>query len=161
MVKKQATEKSPKTTGKKSSSTSTGSEPAVKALGPFDFINSVLKTKTNLIRSSDNEELTEKSYNAFLTNKALSFHVDTVLYANEMNRRGHLDSRMQYEYYLSNIRPMNRGHFWPKKAAAPDIELVQQRYKVNVTRAEEIISIVGKHGLEQIRKSMTTGGAIR
>ena len=136
-------------------------EPKEKTIGPFDYINSVTRNKKNMIRGTDNEELAEKGYNAFLTNKALSFHVDTILYANEMNKRAHIDSRMQYEYYLESVRSMSRGFFWPKKEANEDLEIIASYCKVNLERAKEIYRIIGKDGVDDIKKKMVTGGRIK
>lgn len=135
--------------------------PKEKTLGPFDYINDVMLGKKNLVRGSDNEELAEKGYNAFLTNRALSFHIDTVLYANEMNRRGGLDGLLQYEYYLHSVRPMKRGYFWPKKTADEAVQTIQDKYKVNPIRGREILAIIGMEGVEQIRKTANKGGVVK
>ena len=65
---------------------------------PFDFVNSINITKKNLMRGSYNDELSEKAYIPFLTNRSLSYFTDTLLYANEMNRYSTLDNKLQYEY---------------------------------------------------------------
>ena len=44
-----------------------------------DVIPSILQTKKDVIE-------TDKDYTAFIVNRALSFHYDCVLQANEMNR---------------------------------------------------------------------------
>ena len=54
---------------------------------PFDFINSINFTKKNLMRNTDNDELAEKGYVPFITNKTLSYFTDTLLYSNEMNKK--------------------------------------------------------------------------
>lgn len=131
-----------------------------KRLGPFDYINTILQSKTNLIRGSENEELAEKAYNAFLTNKALSFHLDTVLYANEMNMRGNLDNILQYEYFLNSVRSMRRPYNWPKKTKDEDLEIVQMAYKVNPVRAQEIIKLIGPEGIAAAKKKLSTGGKL-
>ncbi len=70
---------------------------------PFDYTNSITYTKKNLIRDTENPELAEKQYNAFLTNRGLSYFPDTIMYANDMNMRPELDSLLQYEYFNSNF----------------------------------------------------------
>lgn len=147
-----------KSTTKKSQGTE---EPKEKSLGPFDFINSITKTKEELIRGSENEELAEKSYNAFLTNRALSFHLDTVLYANEMNTRGGSDNIFQYDYLMGSVRKMNRKHFWPKKSVDDDVETVSQYYKVNPRRAREIASMLTDDQISRIRAELQTGGPVK
>ena len=63
---------------------------------PFDYVNSINFTKKNLMKNTANDELAEKDYVPFLTNKSLSYFTDTLLYANEMNRYHFLDKRLQY-----------------------------------------------------------------
>jgi len=61
---------------------------------PFDWINSIQHNKTDMMT----DEYMEKSYNSFIINRGLSFGADTVIYANEMNSRPHLDKKMQYDF---------------------------------------------------------------
>ena len=58
---------------------------------PFDYVKAINYTKSNLIV----DDLTEKEYNPFIVNRALSMGMDTVLQANEMNRSPHLEKRLQ------------------------------------------------------------------
>lgn len=125
---------------------------------PFDYVTSILKTKKHLINDSDNSELAEKDYNPFITNKALSFHVDTIFYANDMNLSPHLDKHMQYSYLINTIRSMNRPHAWIKKQKDEDIELVKDFYKVNHKRAMEIMTLLSEDDLKQIKRTIRMGG---
>ena len=79
---------------------------------PFDFINSINFTKKNLMRNTDNDELAEKGYVPFITNKTLSYFTDTLLYSNEMNSLHHLDNKLQYEFFLNSIRKKKRFAKW-------------------------------------------------
>ncbi len=81
---------------------------------PFDYVNSINFTKKNLMKNTANDELAEKDYVPFLTNKSLSYFTDTLLYANEMNRYHFLDKRLQYEFYLNSIRKKKRFAKWAK-----------------------------------------------
>jgi hypothetical protein len=90
---------------------------------PFDYTNSITYTKKNLIRDTENPELAEKQYNAFLTNRGLSYFPDTIMYANDMNMRPELDGLLQYEYLLNSIRKNKRFSKWAK--ASKD-EIVMQ-----------------------------------
>src|SRR5262245_7140940 len=113
-------------------------DPVKKEVGAFDYVKSVMSIKNNMMRGTENDELAEKGYVPFLTNRALSFHADTVLHANEMNRRGHADNLLQYEYLLNSVRAMNRGFSWPKRKEDESIETIRKAYKCTVVRAREI-----------------------
>ena len=66
----------------------------------FDYLNSINDTKKDIMV----DDLAEKDYNAFMVNRGLSYYNDTVIYANEMNRHAHIDSRMQYDFLKQIIR---------------------------------------------------------
>ena len=59
-----------------------------------DIIPSILQTKKNVLENP-------KDYNGFVVNRALSFHYDCVLQANQMNVMPGLNSDMQYAYLLN------------------------------------------------------------
>ena len=48
-------------------------------MNPFDYVNSINDIKKNLMVGTENDELAEKDYNAFLVNKSLSYFIDTIL----------------------------------------------------------------------------------
>ena len=50
-------------------------------MNPFDYLNAINATKEDVMV----DDVAESKYNAFLINRGLSYFVDTVLYANEMN----------------------------------------------------------------------------
>jgi len=100
----------------------------------------------------------EKEYTPFMINRALSQGMDTVLFANEMNRLAHVDKDLQYSYYINNvgIRAKKRFNKWAKAAnAEEDVLLVMNHYKMNRQRAEEIMDIVD---LAMIKIKSDTGG---
>jgi hypothetical protein len=116
---------------------------------PFDFMNSVTHTKVNLMRD---EGRSVSDYAPYLTNRGLSQFADTVIQANMMNTRWHLDKQMQYEYHLHSIRPRKRMGKWAKK---PDTELVQtivDLFGCSVKKAEEIKDVLGSRTISQILK---------
>lgn len=63
---------------------------------PFDYVNAVLQSKKKLIV----DDQTEKAYNSFMTNRALSYHMDCLMFANEMNQKHFIDKKMQFDYLL-------------------------------------------------------------
>ena len=82
------------------------SEDKLPSLSPFDFVNSINYTKDNLMV----DPWSEKQYNKYVINKALSFSSDTVIHANEMNARPHIPVKMQYNFLINNIRLKNKSH---------------------------------------------------
>jgi hypothetical protein len=125
---------------------------------PFDFTNSINTSKKNLMRKTDNDVLAEKSYSPFLTNRALSYHNDTVAIANEMNIRHFTDKRLQYEFLLNIVRPKKRYAKWSKKEKGGDVDVVKEYFKYNDIKARQALTILTKEQLVEIRQKLEKGG---
>lgn len=125
---------------------------------PFDYVNAVSYTKKNMMRGTENDALAEKKYNAFLTNRSLSYHIDCVELANEMNIRHQTDNKLQFEFLLNTIRPKKRYAKWSKKDKDGDIEVVKEYYGYSEVKARQAISILSPEDLEKIRRIIHKGG---
>jgi hypothetical protein len=136
-----------------------GEGAAPKEFGIFDFITAVSDTKRELIRDSENPEACAKLYSPFMTNKALSFHVSSIIDANIMNECGHVDPQLQFDYLLNSVRKEKRFSKWFTPEANEDLDLISEHYQCNKRRAEEILSILTKDQIEYIRSTHSTGGA--
>ena len=124
---------------------------------PFDFINSINFTKKNLMRGSDNDELSEKSYAPYLTNKSLSYFTDTLLYANEMNKYHFLDNKLQYEFFLNSIRKKKRFAKWAKADNNDEVMMVQEYYKFSPQKAKAALKVLSPTQLNIIKHKMENG----
>lgn len=124
-------------------------------MNPFDFLNSICDTKNDLI---SNDPLCEKEYAPFLINRGLSYHYDTVMFANEMNSNYHLEKRMQYYFYLHAISKKKRFSKWHKPDKIEDVDLISRVYGYSKKKALEAIKIISKDDLERIRKDYNIGG---
>src|SRR6266566_8603801 len=91
----------------------------------FKFINSILDTKLQLIV----DEESEKEYVPFLTNRAMSQHLDLALVANEMNIHNHIDAKLQFDFLLYSVKKMFRRYKkWPKKEEEKELILLLSQY---------------------------------
>lgn len=127
-------------------------------MNPFDYVNAINLTKKNLMRGTENDQLAEKGYNPFLTNRALSYHNDTVFFANEMNQRHQLDKKMQFEFLLNIVRPRKRFSNWSKKESGGDLALVKEYYDYNDQKALQALSILTGEQIKHIRQKLEKGG---
>jgi hypothetical protein len=110
------------------------------------------------MRNTDNDVLAEKSYSPFLTNRALSYHNDTVAIANEMNIRHFTDKRLQYEFLLNIVRPKKRYAKWSKKEKGGDVDIVKEYFKYNDIKARQALTILTKDQIVEIRQKLEKGG---
>lgn len=127
-------------------------------MNPFDFVNAINLSKKDIIRNSDNPELAEKSYNPYVINKSLSYFIDTIMYANEMNKSEHIDQIIQNDYYLNSIRISKRFSKWSKKIEDGDVESIQEYYKVSFAKAVEICNVLKPEQISLIKTKIIKGG---
>lgn len=120
---------------------------------PFDYLKAI-----NLTKQYNLEPLEEKQYPAFIVNRGLSYFMDTVLYANQMNLNAHLDKKMQYDYLFYSIRRKNRFAKWLKKDADTDIEAIMTYYKYNASKAKAVLTILTEEQIKIIKERLNPGG---
>ena len=70
-----------------------------------DWLNSINFNKKNLIEEDPSEI---KSYAPYIINRCLSGNIDSILFANEMNKYSFLDKDMQYSFCLLYTSPSPR-----------------------------------------------------
>ena len=125
---------------------------------PFDYVSAVTYSKKDMMRDTDNDELAEKSYEPFLTKRALSYHIDCVPYANEMNRYPDLDKLLQFDFFINTLRPMKRFAKWVKPVQNEDLEAVMEYYSYSRVKAETALSVLTQDQIELIKEKLIKGG---
>lgn len=124
------------------------------AISPFDFINAIHYTKENLIV----DDWSEKQYNPFLVNKGLSYGPDTVIPANEMNSRPHLDKKLQFSFLINNIKPRKRFNKWIKADKIEAIEVIKEYYGYSTEKARQVLPLLDDSKLDYLRTKLIKGG---
>jgi len=119
-----------------------------------DWLNSINLNKKNLF-----EEDPDAKYPAYVINRCMSGHIDTVLLANEMNLNHHLDSEMQYSFYLNSVRKRKRFSPWLRKDEIKDLDSVKRYYGYSNEKAKQALRILTKEQLNFIKSKFETGGA--
>ena len=120
-----------------------------------DWLNSINFNKNNLIEE-DPEAIS--SYPPYIVNRCLSGHLDTVLFANEMNKYSNLDKDMQYSFFLYTLRKRKRFSPWLKKEQIDDLDLVKKHYGYSNEKAKVAVTLLTKTQLETIRNKHDMGG---
>lgn len=124
-----------------------------------DYLNSINLSKNNLME--DEDPAWEKNYPSFIINKCMSQHLDTVMFANEMNQYPGLDKKLQYDFFINTVRPRKRFSPWGKKEKVKDIELVKEFYGYSTEKAMQALRILTENQLEIIRTKLNKGGKKR
>ena len=126
---------------------------------PFDYVASILQSKENMMRGTENDGLGEAGYNPWLTNMALSYHEDTILVANIVNANHHLPKRAQYELLINTVRPKKRQfRKWAKSVADEDLDIVCETYACNRRVGQEYLSLLSREQLESLKEQRRKGG---
>jgi hypothetical protein len=120
-----------------------------------DIIPSILQTKKNVLQ----DELDIKDYTPFVVNRALSYHIDCVLYANEMNLYPEMDKDLQYQYLLNTIRSMKRKFQpWQKSSSDKDLECIKEYFGYSNQKAKEALDILNDEQIAEIKAKTNKGG---
>ena len=116
-----------------------------------DWLNSINFTKEDL-----SEDVT--GYPSYIVNKCLSSHIDSIMYANEINMNHHLDKDMQYSFYLNSLRKKKRFSPWIHKEKIKDLDCVKQYYGYSNEKASQALNILTKDQLNFIKQRLDIGG---
>lgn len=123
-------------------------------MNPFDYVNAICDSKQNLIV----DEASEKAYNPFMINRTLSYHFDTVLLANEMNQRAHLDKKLQNDFLINTVRKKRRFAKWAKPISSDDLEVVKEYYGYSNEKARQVLPLLNDEQMGQLRQRIFKGG---
>ena len=122
-------------------------------MSPFDYVDLVLHKK------KQDGDLDFVDYAPFIVNRSLSYHLDCILYAQEMNLYPSIDKDMQYQYYLNNIRQMKRKFQpWQKPQVDKDLECVKLFFGYSDVKAKEALRILNNEQLAEIKRRTDKGG---
>jgi len=125
-------------------------------MNPFDYVNSINDGK-DIIRTSDSPAMAEKGYNPYMTNRALSYFPDTVMFANEMNTNHWADGLLQYDYLINTVRKRKRFSKW-FKPESDDLETIKEYYKVGSEVAKQYLRVLSADQLANLKTRIIKGG---
>ena len=122
-----------------------------------DYLNSINFNKNDLM-GEDSDPAWKAKYPPYIINKCMSQHMDTVMYANEMNQYSFLDHKMQYDFYIHIVRPRRRFSPWGKKQKIDDLDLVKRYYGYSTDKAIQALRILSPNQIDYIKDKLNKGG---
>ena len=120
-----------------------------------DWLNSINFTKENLI---EEDSSLIKDYPPYIVNRCLSGHLDTVMFANEMNKFPNLDKDLQYHFFLNTLRKKKRFSPWLRKDKVTDLEIIKQYYGYSNEKALNALKILTPDQINFIKQRLDIGG---
>ena len=120
-----------------------------------DWLNSINFTKENLIE----DPAAIKDYAPYVINRCLSGNLDSIMYANEMNKYSFLQKDMQYSFYLNSLRKKKSFSPWLRKDKVTDLEIIKQYYGYSNEKASNALKILTPEQINYIKQRLETGGS--
>lgn len=120
---------------------------------PFDVI-------THLNTSSlDKWDEHEGSFDSFMTDRAMSYNLVSILYASEMTQKRDVPDKWKYDFYRLAIQPkQKRFAKWSKPITDDRIELLMQAFTCNRRKALEISPLINNEQFAIIMEKLQHGG---
>ena len=124
-------------------------------MSPFDYVNAILQNKTQMMV----DDATEAAYVPFLVNRSLSYHFDTIAFANEMNRRHLIDKKLQFDFLLNTVRSKKRPFAkWAKPEKNDDLECIKQVYGFSDSKARDALRLLSDEQIQKLKEKTHKGG---
>ncbi len=120
-----------------------------------EWLNSINNTKKNLINE---DPLLEKEYPPYIINRCFSGHIDSIMFANELNKNPNLAKKLQYDFFLNSLRKKKRFSPWLRKDQIKNLDLIKQYYGYSNEKAKQVLNILTKEQLSFMRDRLETGG---
>lgn len=123
-------------------------------MNPFEISGLVSTTTVNHW-----DEIGEKDYVPFMINRAMSYHIDSVMFAQELNQRPTMPKQWQYDFLRYAVYPKKkRFSKWAKPEEDHLIELISESYQVNRQRAIGIRALLDDDAIKILREKTERGG---
>lgn len=119
-----------------------------------DIIPSIQQTKKVVVTAEN-----ERDYVPFVVNRSISFHLDMVMAANQMNQYPSTEPLLQYHYLLNIVRAYKRPfQKWQKRETLDNLDAIKEYYNYSNEKAKEALSILSDAQIEEIKKNLNKGG---
>ena len=125
------------------------------------ILNSIHHVKNDLFQEEGSDpQLVEKEYKklAFVVNRCLSYFIDTVFHAQEMNQRSSLDGKPQYQFHLHAIKKGKRFSRGMKIENPENLKIVKEYYNFSDKKARKALQILSPEDIGFIKARMYQGG---
>lgn len=126
------------------------------SLSPYNFFNNISHEKHDV---TQDDIFALKSFNSFVMLRVFSFHIDSILIAEKLNRLPNASNETVYKYLLARVRKKRRKWVYPKEdAITPDLELIMKHYDYSLEKAIEARKLLSEEFIAKIAESYDEGG---
>ena len=122
-------------------------------MNPFEYCNAINYTKKDIMI----DDVAEKAYAPYMVNRQLSYFNDTVLAANEMNLKHHIDNRLQFDFFINIIRKRKRFSKWFKPEQISDLDVVKKYYGYSNEKARQVLTLLSTEQINELKNKVARG----
>ena len=123
-------------------------------MNPFEYCNAINYTKKDIMI----DDVAEKAYAPYMVNRQLTYFNDTVLAANEMNLKHHIDNRLQFDFFINIIRKRKRFSKWFKPEQISDLDVVKKYYGYSNEKARQVLTLLSTEQINELKNKVARGG---
>ena len=123
-------------------------------MNPFEYCNAINYTKKDIMI----DDVAEKAYAPYMVNRQLSYFNDTVLAANEMNLKHHIDNRIQFDFFINIVRKRKRFSKWFKPEQISDLDVVKKYYGYSNEKARQVLTLLSTEQINELKNKVARGG---
>ena len=123
-------------------------------MNPFEYCNAINYTKKDIMI----DDVAEKAYAPYMVNRQLSYFNDTVLAANEMNLKHHIDNRLQFDFFINIVRKRKRFSKWFKPEQISDLDVVKKYYGYSNEKARQVLTLLSTEQINELKNKVAKGG---
>ena len=118
----------------------------------IEWMESIGVTGKDIMLTADDE----KDYNPFVINRGLANHIDTIMYAQELNKMPGISKRMHYDFLRLGVFKKKRYGKWAKLTKPEEsLKGIQEYYGVNLEIATEYAEILTEEQTKTILKNIS------
>ena len=121
-----------------------------------EYLTAINYTKEPLMDTED--ESVERGYVPFVINRCLSYFVDTIMHANEMNLYSDTPKSHQFDYLQKSIRKRKRFSKWLKKENPERLAKIKELFGYSDRRALEVLELLSDTDMEYVDRMTNKGG---
>lgn len=121
---------------------------------PFAYLDSVvLKSEYRM-----GTDIDISKYNPYIITNALSMSAQTLPFAEWLNENSNIPKKLQYDFLWYGLPKGVKKGFWIKGENSDDVDVVKYAYKVSHSKAIQILSVLSKEQIEELRQKTSKGG---
>lgn len=118
---------------------------------PYDYLNAINFTKVDMF--AENEREAEDSYVPFIINRSLSYTIDTLEVADDMNQLSYIPKKTQFRYLLHTVPKKKRFSKW-SKPKPNRLDIVMEWYKCGRATANLYAGLLSDDDISDMEKKL-------